>query len=115
MAKKAKDTPHLRLRIEPSLLARLEKSADRNDRTLTGEIVRRLEGSFAREKDTAVLNLLVGGNDTYADLFRKIVLELQTNQGWDLNQSQRLQMAERIRAYIYPPEMSEEPEKRSKN
>jgi hypothetical protein len=46
---KAKDTPHLRLRVEPSLLARLEKSAEKNGRTLTGEIVDRLEASFKRD------------------------------------------------------------------
>jgi hypothetical protein len=49
VARKAKDTPHLRLRIEPSLLARLEKSAEKNGRTLTGEIVDRLDASFKRD------------------------------------------------------------------
>ena len=49
MPRKAKDTPHLRLRIEPSLLARLQKSAEKNDRTLTGEIVDRLDASFKRD------------------------------------------------------------------
>jgi hypothetical protein len=49
MARKAKETPHLRLRIEPSLLARLEKSAEKNGRTLTGEIVDRLDASFKRD------------------------------------------------------------------
>jgi Arc-like DNA binding domain len=49
MARKAKDTPHLRLRIEPSLLGRLEKSAEKNGRTLTGEIVDRLDASFKRD------------------------------------------------------------------
>lgn len=49
MARKAKDTPHLRLRIEPSILARLEKSAEKNGRTLTGEIVDRLDASFKRD------------------------------------------------------------------
>src|SRR4051794_41049714 len=49
MARKAKDTPHLRLRVEPSLLARLEKSAEKNERTLTGEIVERLNASFKRD------------------------------------------------------------------
>jgi hypothetical protein len=49
MARKAKETPHLRLRVEPSLLARLERSAEKNERTLTGEIVHRLEGSFKRD------------------------------------------------------------------
>jgi hypothetical protein len=55
MARKAKDTPHLRLRVEPSLLARLEKAAERNERTLTGEIVQRLENSFKKEDLEAML------------------------------------------------------------
>jgi hypothetical protein len=49
VARKSKDIPHLRLRIEPSLLARLEKSAEKNERTLTGEIVERLNTSFKRD------------------------------------------------------------------
>jgi hypothetical protein len=56
MARKAKDTPHLRLRIEPSLLARLQKSADKNERTLTGEIVDRLDASFRREDTQALID-----------------------------------------------------------
>jgi hypothetical protein len=42
-------TPHLRLRIDPRLLERLEKSRDKNGRTLTGEIVHRLEQSFQKD------------------------------------------------------------------
>ena len=49
MVRKAKDTPHLRLRIDAALLARLEKSAEKNERTLTGEITHRLEASFKRD------------------------------------------------------------------
>jgi len=45
----AKDTSHLRVRIEPKLLARLEKSREKNGRTLTGEIVERLEHSFHKD------------------------------------------------------------------
>ena len=45
----AKNTPHLRIRIEPKLLARLEKSREKNRNTLTGEIVERLEESFRRD------------------------------------------------------------------
>jgi hypothetical protein len=55
MALKAKDTPHLRLRIEPSLLGRLQKSADKNERTLTGEIVDRLAESYKREDVQALI------------------------------------------------------------
>ena len=50
MARKTKDTPHLRLRIDAALLARLEKSAEKNERTLTGEITHRLEASFKRDE-----------------------------------------------------------------
>jgi hypothetical protein len=46
MARKPKERPHLRLRIEPELLARLEKARAKEGRTLTGEIVHRLEQSF---------------------------------------------------------------------
>jgi hypothetical protein len=44
-----KETPHLRVRIEPKLLQRLEKSREKSGRTLTGEIVERLEESFRRD------------------------------------------------------------------
>jgi len=47
MVKKAiKESPHLRVRIEPKLLARLEKAREKNSNTLTGEIVSRLDESF---------------------------------------------------------------------
>jgi len=51
MSPKTKETPHLRVRIEPRLLARLEKAREKNGRTLTGEIVHRIEQSF-RKDDT---------------------------------------------------------------
>jgi hypothetical protein len=43
------ETPHLRVRIEPRLLARLEKAREKSGHTLTGEIVSRLESSFRRD------------------------------------------------------------------
>lgn len=46
MAKKTRETTHLRLRLDPIRLVKLEKSAERNGLTLTGEIVRRLDASF---------------------------------------------------------------------
>jgi chromosome segregation ATPase len=44
--KVAKESPHLRIRIDPKLLAKLEKAREKNGRTLTGEIVDRLEASY---------------------------------------------------------------------
>jgi hypothetical protein len=44
-----KDTSHIRVRIDPARLARLEKSADQNGRTLSGEIIHRLDTTFAKD------------------------------------------------------------------
>jgi hypothetical protein len=46
---KSKEAPHLRVRIEPRLLARLEKAREKTGRTMTGEIVDRLWKSFQGE------------------------------------------------------------------
>jgi Arc-like DNA binding domain len=58
MAKNTKDTSHLRVRIDPIRLAKLEKAAERNHRTLTGEIVHRLDQSFKSDDLTDVLERL---------------------------------------------------------
>jgi hypothetical protein len=51
--RKTNDTANLRLRVEPELLAKLEKAREKNGRTLSGEIVHRVEASFARDKTRA--------------------------------------------------------------
>jgi hypothetical protein len=50
LPRKTKETSNLRLRVEPELLAKLEKAREKHGRTLSGEIVRRLELSFVREQ-----------------------------------------------------------------
>jgi hypothetical protein len=55
---KAKDTPHLRLRVDPSVLGRLEKAAEKNGRTLTGEINHRLGESFKKDDLMAAVDAL---------------------------------------------------------
>lgn len=52
------DAPHLRLRIEPALLARLEKAAAKNDRPLTAEITQRLSESFKKDDLMALADRL---------------------------------------------------------
>ena len=59
--------PHLRVRIEPNLLARLEKARAKSGHTLTGEIVARLEHSFHKDDMKEFL-------DEAALMFRKQVL-----------------------------------------
>jgi TraY domain len=44
-----KPRTHLRFRIEPELLARLEKARKESGRTLTAEIAERLNASFTDE------------------------------------------------------------------
>lgn len=53
--KTAREMSHLRVRIEPKLLAKLEKSREKNGHTLTGEIVARLELSFEKEDRIALV------------------------------------------------------------
>jgi hypothetical protein len=58
MPRKPKETSHLRLRIDPIRLAKLEKTAEKNGRTLTGEIIHRLDESFKRDDFTDALESL---------------------------------------------------------
>jgi Arc-like DNA binding dprotein len=57
---KSKEMTHLRVRVRPQLLARLKKASKDSGRTLTGEIVTRLEESFTREPAVADLASQVG-------------------------------------------------------
>ena len=61
----------LRLRVETALLARLEKAAEKNGRTLTGEIIQRLEQSFAKEDMMQNLEALA---DKLAEKVGKVVV-----------------------------------------
>jgi len=54
----ARNTSHLRVRIDPIRLAKLERHAERNGRTLTGEIIHRLDESFKRNDLADVLGNL---------------------------------------------------------
>jgi hypothetical protein len=79
---KVKETPHLRLRVESSLLARLEKAAEKNGRTLTGEINHRLGESFKKDDFADALEKL---SDKFVvkvtDVLQGRVLTLSDVQG----------------------------------
>jgi hypothetical protein len=49
MARKPADQVQLTLRFTEALRLRLEKAAEKNNRSLNEEIIRRLEASFAKE------------------------------------------------------------------
>ena len=91
MPKKSKQsTPHLRIRIEPELLARLETSRKTHGRTLTGEIVHRIEQSFRKSEDANLaaetFRAALGGPT--GDLLRAIataiwLIEKRTGKKWN--------------------------------
>jgi hypothetical protein len=58
MARKPRETSHLRVRIDPIRIAKLERQAEKNGLTLTAEIVRRLDESFRRDDGPASLERL---------------------------------------------------------
>jgi hypothetical protein len=67
MAKKAvKESPHLRVRLDPKLVARLERAREANGNTLTGEIATRLDESF--RGDDKIAELAVARDAMAADL-----------------------------------------------
>jgi len=85
MAKKApKQPPHLRIRLEPNLLERLEKSREMHGRTLTGEIAVRLEGSFDSETIRAELQEALQG---LAGRWSEKIVAMQAMVMATLNQS----------------------------
>lgn len=90
MARKRKEaTPHLRIRIEPGLLARLEKSRTENSRTLTGEIVHRIEQTFRKSDDADLATLVYQAafGERTGDLLRAFataiwLIERRTGKKW---------------------------------
>ena len=55
-----REEPHLRIRLDASLLARLEKAREQSGQTLTGEIVSRLESSFRRQDHARLMLTAMG-------------------------------------------------------
>jgi hypothetical protein len=57
MARKLDETSHVRVRIDPIRLAKLQKQADKNSRSLTTEIMHHIDQGLARGGLTATLDL----------------------------------------------------------
>ncbi|MDH2092315.1 Arc family DNA-binding protein [Rhizobium pusense] len=62
----AKDDPYFRLRIPEALKAQIEKSAGENNRSMTAEIISRLERSY--EIDDSFQETIDTVNDMYTRL-----------------------------------------------
>jgi len=108
MPKKSKQsTPHLRIRIEPELLARLEKSRKTQGRTLTGEIVHRIEQSFRKSEDAdlAAETFRAAFGGPTGDLLRSFataiwLLEKRTGKKWNEDRDTALQVRSAIDAVV---------------
>ena len=107
MPKKSKHTPHLRIRIEPELLARLEKSRKAQGRTLTGEIVHKIEQSFRKSEDADLaaetFRAALGGPT--GDLLRAflmaiLLLEKRTGKKWNEDRDTAFQVRPAIGAEV---------------
>jgi hypothetical protein len=118
MSRKPADLVKLNLRFAEALRARLEKQASKNNTSLNAEIVRRLEQSLARdiertrektqiERNSQALELMLGGNEAATYLLQKIIFELQRHPEWDGNKADRKAIADKVHAFIYPPEIFE--------
>ena len=104
MARKRKAaTPHLRIRIEPELLTRLEKSRTANNRTLTGEIVHRIEQTFRKSDDADLATLVYRAafGERTGDLLRAFataiwLIEKRTGKKWHEDRETALQVSHAI-------------------
>jgi len=104
MARKRKGaTPHLRIRIEPELLTRLEKSRTANNRTLTGEIVHRIEQTFRKSDDADLATLVYRAafGERTGDLLRAFataiwLIEKRTGKKWHEDPETALQVTHAI-------------------
>ncbi|MHC2241111.1 hypothetical protein [Bradyrhizobium elkanii] len=117
MKRKKTDVVQLsKIRMREDLRLRLVNAAERRDATLNGEIVHRLEQSFGRdaekqtmesqvEKDAQILNLMLAKNDASADVFRKLLHEMQLRPGWDTKKQTIREIADVLHRHIYNPEI----------
>jgi hypothetical protein len=84
-AKKTQIVQITKVRMQKELKDKLTRSAERNNRTQNGELVARLEASFARDEEelraSTILNMLVAQRepgDTWRDDIKRLWAEGRT-------------------------------------
>src|SRR5262245_34056425 len=113
MARKPTDTVQLKLRFSEALRRRLEREARRQEHSLNGEIIHRLEQSFRKAEDADLVgSTFRGALGATGDLLRAIataiwLIEKRTGKKWneDSDTSQEVQWATDsiIEALARPP------------
>jgi hypothetical protein len=114
VARKKTDVVQLsKIRMKEALRARLARDAERNGTTLNGEIVDRLEQSYANEaqamRDSAILDMLVRHNDVSSKLLRDIASEIAKHPDWDRDEAKRTELLHWLAFAIYGKEPPQEP------
>jgi hypothetical protein len=75
-----------KIRMREALRARLARDAERKGITLNGEIVERLEQSYANEekelRDSGILDMMLMNNDLSGALVRNMAIQLAKNPNW---------------------------------
>ena len=103
MARKLSDTVQLKLRFSEALRRRLEREAKRQEHSLNGEIINRLEQSFRKSEDAdllgSTLRALFGG--ATGDLLRAIataiwLIEKSAGKKWHEDRETTFQVSHAI-------------------
>jgi hypothetical protein len=103
-ARKVSEIVPTMLRIREGLRRRLARAAEFNEVSVNQEIADRLEISFVRdvreERDSAIVDLLVGNANYDAEILRKILREFQTHPNWWQQPGGTEDMAQRVAHYV---------------
>jgi hypothetical protein len=109
MAKKATAIVPTMLRMREDLRQRLEREAKKKDHSLNAEMVQRLEQSFIKDRDSAIVDYLVRHNDVGSELLRDIADEIKKHPDWDNNEAARKDLLSWLYFAAYGKEPPQEP------
>ncbi|MCK1400122.1 Arc family DNA-binding protein [Bradyrhizobium sp. 4] len=92
MPRKPAEYVQFKLRIREGLRRRIERDAEKNNRSANNEAVARLESSYSKHEQQALIETLVGG-EFNADFLRLVALKMQLlqagNPAWKSDKTAR--------------------------
>jgi Arc-like DNA binding domain len=93
MAKKPVEHVQFKLRVQQSLLKRLQKESAKKGHSANSEAVERLEQSFGKdtraERDRAVIGMLVAHDGVNSSMLRDIADEIAKHPDWNHDEAAR--------------------------
>ena len=109
MAKKTTAIVPTMLRMREDLRQQLEREAKKKDHSLNAEMVQRLEQSFVRERNSAIVDYLVRHNEVGSELLRDIADEIKKHPDWNNNEAARKELIHWLYIAAYGKELPQEP------